>query len=321
MSVRSVITLLRFPFGLFLSPIALFALIAVEPLDPLRCFLILLTIHLFLYPASNGFNSYYDHDRGPIGGLARPPRPTLGLLRASLILDLVALLLGLLVSVWYSLGLLVYGMASKLYSWDRTRLKARPIGSLLMITLGQGALTYFLVAWWSGSVPVLPANVGQFANESLWIKGRAVADFLGPVGVMFGFKFMFGALLAAVFLAGVYPLTQVYQHEEDARRGDLTYSRLVGIKGTFISSALFFGLAAGGFAGFFIMFDTWFAAVLFAVCLFPAAIVFLLWWKAASRDPAKASYTWMMRLNVAAVLGMDVFLLLALVGIPHIQVG
>ena len=107
MSTRSVITLLRLPFGLFLSPVALFALVTVGPLDPLRVLLILVSIHFLLYPASNGFNSYYDHDRGPIGGLARPPQPTIGLLRASLILDGLAVLVGLLVSPWYALGLFV----------------------------------------------------------------------------------------------------------------------------------------------------------------------------------------------------------------------
>jgi 1,4-dihydroxy-2-naphthoate octaprenyltransferase len=318
MSARSVFTLLRLPYGLILSPVALFALVAVAPLDPLRSLLVLVAIHLFLYPASNGFNSFYDHDRGPIGGLARPPRPTIGLLRASLLLDLGALAIGYLVSPWLALGLLAYGLASKAYSWDRTRLKARPITSLLLVVLGQGALTYLLVAWWAGSVPVLPANLGLHSGDSLWLKGRAVADFLGPVGVLFGNKLLFGAGVSTLFLAGLYPLSQVYQHEEDARRGDLTYSRMVGLRGTFVSSALFLGLAAAGCAAFFWLFYSWFSMVVFLVCALPALLVFVLWVRAVGRDPAKASHTWMMRFNVAVVLGLDIFLVLALVGLPHL---
>jgi 1,4-dihydroxy-2-naphthoate octaprenyltransferase len=321
MSARSVITLLRFPYGLFLSPVALFALVAVVPLDPLRSLLVLVAVHLFLYPASNGFNSFFDHDRGPIGGLARPPRPTIGLLRASLLLDLGALVIGFVVSPWLAGGLLFYGLASKAYSWDRIRLKARPIASLLLIVLGQGAFTYLLVAWWAGSVPVLPAGVGLHSGDSLWLKGRAVADFLGPVGVLFGNKLLFGAVVTTLFLAGIYPLSQVYQHEEDARRGDLTYSRLVGLRGTFVSSALFLGLAAAGFAAFFWYFDSWFSMVVFLACVAPALLVFLLWLRAVRRDPSKASYTWMMRFNVAVVLGLDIFLVLALVGLPHLAVA
>ena len=318
MSARSVLVLLRFPFALFLAPIALFGLVAVMPLDPVRVFLILVSIHVFLYPASNGINSYYDRDLGPIGGVLNPPMPTKGLLRASLLMDAGALLVGLLVSPWYALGLFLYGLSSKAYSWDRLRLKSRPIISLLMISLGQGAVIFLLSAWFASAVPYLPSVLGQFANEPYILKGAAVGNFLGPIGVIFSPRLIFGAVLSACFLCGIYPLTQVYQHDEDEARGDLTFSRLVGIRGTFRSSALFFALTGLGMTGFFLLYDTWLSVVVFAVCMLPGMVIFLFWWRAVVKNPEHASFSWMMRMNLSTSGGMNLFLMLELIGLPHI---
>lgn len=317
MSARSVIILLRFPFAIFLAPVALFGLVAVMPLDPLRVFLILVSIHFFLYPASNGLNSYYDRDLGPIGGVLKPPMPTKGLLRASLLLDVGAILIGLMVSHWYALGLFLYGMFSKAYSWDRLRLKARPILSLVMIAIGQGAVIFLLCAWFGSAVPYLPAVLGQHGTTPYMMIGAAVGNFVGPLGIIFSPRLLMGALLAACFLCGIYPLTQVYQHEEDEARGDLTFSRMVGIRGTFRSSALFFGVTGLGMAGYFLIYDSWLSVVLFAVCLLPGMVIFLLWWRAVRKDPTHANFSWMMRMNLSTSCGMNLFLVLELIGLPH----
>src|SRR3954471_3392589 len=50
-------------------------------------------------------------------------------------------------------------------------------------------------------------------------------------------------LIATLLIGAYYPLTQIYQHEEDSARGDVTISILLGIKGTFIFSASMFGIA------------------------------------------------------------------------------
>ena len=39
------------------------------------------------------------------------------------------------------------------------------------------------------------------------------------------------AILSSLLLFGSYPMTQIYQHEEDARRGDKTLSLKLGIQG------------------------------------------------------------------------------------------
>ena len=48
-------------------------------------------------------------------------------------------------------------------------------------------------------------------------------------------QIVYGAFLCTLMLLGSYPMTQVFQHEEDAKRGDLTLSRILGIKGLFFS--------------------------------------------------------------------------------------
>src|SRR5690554_7250173 len=71
---------LRIGFSVFLLPVFLFSLAFVESLEPERMVLVLVILHFFLYPSSNGYNSYYDKDEGSIGGLKNPPKVDKGLL-------------------------------------------------------------------------------------------------------------------------------------------------------------------------------------------------------------------------------------------------
>lgn len=290
MSARSVFILLRFPFSFFLAPIALIALALSPAIDPWRSGLILFILHGLVYPASNGFNSWCDRDEGPIGGIEHPPEPTRGLLHATLAMDLAALALGFLISPWFSLGLLAYILSSRAYSWPPLRLKARPLVSLFMICIGQGSLVFLLVSMFS-----LPGNL-------------AFLEFIAEPGAIGG------TVLAGLFLAGMYPLGQVYQHEEDKTRGDFTYSRLVGIRGTFLSSGIFLSLALGGLAVFFWLRWSLLAAGIFLAFTGPAALVFFSWWKKVARDPRKADFKHLMVLNICASTGMNLFLILILMG-------
>lgn len=55
---------LRIPFSLFLMPVFLFATSQAESINFREWFLAFVAIHLFLYPASNAYNSYFDRDEG-----------------------------------------------------------------------------------------------------------------------------------------------------------------------------------------------------------------------------------------------------------------
>lgn len=147
-------------------------------------------------------NSAYDQDEGDIGYLRRPPKPPRYLLHFSSVL----LALGVAAAVpffrvqpeggrffWVLLACTAMSVA---YSAPPLRLKARAGWDLLINCLGFGLLTP--LAGWAAT-------------------GRAVAPFFWSLG--WGFFFLFAAL---------YPMTQIYQIEEDRGRGDRTLVILLG---------------------------------------------------------------------------------------------
>ena len=97
------IQLLRFPFSLFLMPVYFFALSQVPSIDPFDSLLVFIILHLFVYPASNGFNSYMDRDTGPIGGIENPLPATKQLLMIATIMDLLAIIFSMFIS-WFFTG-------------------------------------------------------------------------------------------------------------------------------------------------------------------------------------------------------------------------
>src|SRR5688572_33056168 len=104
---------LRIPFSYFLLPVYLFSLSISPNLNESRLLWVFVILHFFLYPASNGFNSYFDKDEGSIGGLKYPPPVTKGLYFLSLIFDGGAIVLAYLKIGWpFALMVFVYGLAS-----------------------------------------------------------------------------------------------------------------------------------------------------------------------------------------------------------------
>jgi len=82
---------LRIPFSIFLLPVYLFALSISYPSDFFNPLLIFVILHFLLYPASNGYNSFFDKDEESIGGLKNPPKVSLELYYVSLVLDMLAI--------------------------------------------------------------------------------------------------------------------------------------------------------------------------------------------------------------------------------------
>ena len=73
---RNTVKLLRFPFSLLLMPVFILALSQAENSILANAVISFLIIHVLVYPASNGYNSYVDKDESPVGGLEKPPQPT-----------------------------------------------------------------------------------------------------------------------------------------------------------------------------------------------------------------------------------------------------
>jgi len=278
---QSTLLHLRIPFSFFLAPIFLFAWsIAGQAVNWQATLIAFVALHIFIYPASNGFNSYYDKDEKSIGGLRNPPPVSRELLVVSLVFDLVGVLLGTLVSWQFALALLVYGLVSKAYSHPAVRLKRYPILSLVVIAVFQGAYT-FLMSYHA-------------------VTGATVAELLS-------LRVLFPAICSSVMLLGSYPMTQIYQHEEDAKRGDFTFSRMLGIRGTFLYTAVVFGGAIGGFGYYYQRFYSLHDGVMFIVALTPVLLFFLHWLNSALKSPAHANFKNTMRLNATSAVCLNLF--------------
>lgn len=282
MTLRSIWLHLRVPFSFFLLPVFWFALSQSASASVWRVVAVGFTVHLLLYPASNAYNSYFDKDEGSIGGLEAPPPVNKTLYWASWVLDIVALLIGVFVNWVFVLYLLLYGFITKAYSWNGIRIKKYPILSWVVIGIAQGGLTYALTY--------------------LSINDLPLTDLLQP-------RLLLGSLLATLNIMALYPLTQVYQHEEDASRGDETMSLLLGVRGTFVCTLIVF---MGSLAGFYVYFEGSWLFYLFVALLLPAILYFFRWFSLVYRDSRRADYRSTMRMMVISSAGLNTFFLVLL---------
>jgi 1,4-dihydroxy-2-naphthoate octaprenyltransferase len=284
---RSTVQLLRLPFSIFLMPVFWFALSQVIPRDWGRALLVFLILHVLVYPASNGYNSYMDRDSGPVGGLEHPLLPTRQLFVVTLGMDMLAVLLGLLISWYFAAGLLVYILASRAYSYRGIRLKKYPIAGWLTVVSCQGALVFFLV--YQGSHP-LSAGI----NASLQ----------APVE---------GMIVSSLLLGGFYPLTQVYQHEADRRDGVRTLSMVLGHRGSFVFTGVLYTIAFLLLAHYLLSTLQITEFKVLATCMLPVVVYFLIWAVKVWRDPAQANYANSIRMNLLGSICLNVGFVLVLV--------
>jgi 4-hydroxybenzoate polyprenyltransferase len=160
-------------------------------------------------------NSAYDRDEGDIAYLRRPPPPPTGLA----VFGIGLMVLGLAGSFALPLEYrVVYALClglSVLYSAPPFGLKAIPGADWIINMWGFGTLTPY-AGWAATGLP------------------------LGTVGrlILLGFCPLFAAL---------YPLTQLYQLEEDARRGDRTFALWLGMRRSLLVALTAAALAFGFF--------------------------------------------------------------------------
>ncbi|RYY89838.1 MAG: prenyltransferase [Chitinophagaceae bacterium] len=276
---RSTIQLLRFPFSLFLLPVFLFALSESSDLDAFTAWTIFVILHLLVYPASNGYNSYMDRDETPIGGLERPMTPTRQLFFATIVLDALALFLSyFLVSTFFAIGIAVYILASRAYSYRGIRLKRFPVVGFLTVFIFQGAWIYWIV---------LRETDGLYGMHPVWLP----------------------ALAASCLIGALYPLTQIYQHESDKADGVITISYKVGKRGSFLLSALLFVAAmALIYATYSAQGDGSFVLI-FIVFTLPILIYFFFWLLRVWKDESAADFRHSLRMNIIATLCTSLYFL------------
>lgn len=262
----STLKLLRIPFSAFLSPLYFFALVQVPHINWGNALLIFIILHLLIYPASNGYNSYMDRDTGSIGGLEKPPLPERQLFYVTIILDAAGFLLGFLISPLFAALVLIYIAASKAYSYRGIRLKQYPVTGYLVVIIFQGALTFGMVYY------------GSNADGALYVPWQ-------------------GLVICTLLIGGFYPLTQIYQHEQDVADGVATISYRLGYTGTFVFCAVVYLLAAVFMAQFFIMQQEGDKLLLVSIFFIPVIVYFTKWFLQVRQNSQAANFKNTMYMN------------------------
>ncbi len=262
---------MRLPFSFFLLPIFIFAVSQSHLVNLFNTTIVFISLHLFIYPGSNLYNSYMDNDKGSIGALKNPPPATSKLFIASIYFDSIGLLLCLLINWQMFLLMLVYIAVSKAYSWHGIRLKKYAVTGWLAVILFQGGYTFLLVN-------MATENVFNL----LWFSDKNAECML----------------LASLLIGGFYPLSQIYQHEEDSERGDYTISYKLGIMGTFAFSAILFLIACVTAWHYFNSFYSLKHFAIFFTCLIPVIFYFAFWFFKCIRNKSFADYNHAMRITL-----------------------
>jgi 1,4-dihydroxy-2-naphthoate octaprenyltransferase len=170
----------------------------------------------FGHSGTLAFNSAFDKDEGDIGYLADPPPVPRYLWLFGLALLLLGALGALLLPLQFLLVYLICAAMSVAYSAPPIRLKALAGADVLNNALGYGVLT--LYAGWAAQ--------GRTHNLLILL-------------VLSGFFCL---------AAAAYPLTQIYQYQEDLARGDRTLVIALGKRGA-LRWSLSFVLVAFAFLG------------------------------------------------------------------------
>lgn len=263
---KSTIQLLRFPFSFFLMPVFWFA-ISIVPFPEIgRSFLVFFIIHLLVYPASNGYNSFMDRDEESVGGIRNPMLPTKQLYYVSVVMDAAAILSSFFVSNIFALCVCIYILFSRLYSYRGVRLKKYPILGYFVVILNQGALTFFMV--YHGCSNDLTTAV--------------------PWPCM---------LAASLLIGGFYPITQIYQHEQDSADGVTTLSMLLGKRGTFIFTAAIYAMSFVVLFLYFFQIEQLGSLLIVQLFFLPVLFYFFRWLLLVWKNEAMANYSYTMRMN------------------------
>jgi len=183
----------------------------------LRAALLALVIWVvFLNGGTLAINSVFDKDEGDIGYLNAPPTLPRYLLHFSLVLLIGGQALALLLPSGFQIAYAICFVLSVLYSVPPFRFKAVAGVDWVINMWGFGTLTPY--AAWAAT-------------------GRPLD--LGHGLVLLAFCPLF---------AGLYPLTQLYQFDEDRRRGDRTLALILGMRASLIVAVVCTLLAFGTLA-------------------------------------------------------------------------
>ena len=271
---------MRMGFQLLLAPLFLWGFLLAGGGVGTAALLAFVSFHLFLYPGATAFNSAYDRDCGPVSGLSDPPPLPAGLLPFSLALQGAGAVLAAAAGAAFLLLYVLLALVFAAYSHPAIRLKARPLPSALAIFFGQGMLGF--AAGWTAATGALPLGDGEA---------------------------QLGALVAACAALGLYPSTQIFQIEEDSRRGDRTLAVAFGPAGALRLGAAC--LLLGGIGAVWLtMASSMLAAALIGTGFGALALRHLLFVRTIDRGAVgrQGLYRWATVTRIAATAGFLAFL-------------
>jgi 1,4-dihydroxy-2-naphthoate octaprenyltransferase len=161
---------------------------------------------------------------------------------------------------------LFYIGASKIYSYRGIRIKKLPVTGYLLVVIFQGAVTFWLVYY------------GSNASAGLYVPWQGMA-------------------ICALLIGGFYPLTQIYQHQQDFDDGVVTISYKLGYKGTFIFCSIVYFFAFLLMAQFFILHNEQDKLLMVSIFFIPVIVYFIGWFMRVSKNAQAANFKNTMRMN------------------------
>jgi len=264
-------------------PVFLFALSQANIIHWQTTAIAFVILHLFIFPSSNGYNSYQDRDETSIGGLKHPPKVTKNLFYVTMLFDIIGVSCALLVSVYFSLFVLVFIIMSRAYSYRNVRLKKYPIIGFLTIFIFQGAFVYLMST----------SAISGFSIENIFSLNNIIC-----------------MCVASLFMGSIYPLTQIYQHEADKKDGVISISYKLGYIGTFVFSAILFSIATIFLFYYFNLKHQQMAVVLFLLLMMPVVTRLMIWFNKVRKDTANANFENTMAMNLLTSSCMNLYFLL-----------
>jgi 1,4-dihydroxy-2-naphthoate polyprenyltransferase len=241
-------------------PTYLFALSQCLNVHSLNAFICFLVLHFLLYPASHAYNNYHDNDTGAISGIEQPLPKNKSLLWISTTLDLSALIICTCINFTAGIITLIYILGSRAYSNRSIRLKQYPVISYICVAGTQGLLVYFIA--------IFCCSAGTF---SFWQQ-------LEP------------AFLSSLFIGSAYPITQIYQHNNDKADGITTLSSKLGVKGTFVFCIVMYAITHLSTIGYLYRTMQNTQIIVYVVLSAIPTYFFTTWYKKAMKDEKEVNY-------------------------------
>ena len=166
-------------------------------MDTARYWFQFLNVHILLFGGATAYNSWWDKDTGPIGGLKYPPKMSRWMHPVSLAFMFGGLALAVRAGYVFAVIFFISLVLFWLYSTPHYRWKSDPHLSIVAIAISTGfnsVLMGTLAAGGAISVKIVLSGAG-----------------------------------ASLILLSLYPVSQIFQIEEDKVRKDRTFASTYGV--------------------------------------------------------------------------------------------